>query len=260
MEKTLIIGAGEIGTSLGNVLSSVYEVVYDDIRFEKHPDGNFNTLNICYPYSDKFVEITKNYINKYQPKLTIIHSTVRVGTTRKLGKGVVYSPINGRHPHLELSIKTFIKFIGGISGEDTYSASEFFRVAGIKTIIFSSPEATEFAKIFCTTYYGWNLIFTKEMVKLCEENNLPFHEVYTIWNNVYNEGYMKLNESRFLRPVLLPMKGEIGGHCVIPNCDLFDSSLTKVVKQFNATYKEVSNEDLSSRKKCYPDKGNRQRK
>ncbi len=237
--KTLIIGAGEIGASLGQVLSSAYAVEYDDIRYDKHPEGVFDIIHICYPFSENFTKITSDYIKKYKPKLTIVHSTVEVGTTRKLGKGVVHSPINGRHPNLAEGITTFVKFIGGISGEDTFKASQFLQKTGIKIGVFSSPEATEFAKIFCTTYYGWQLVFMKEILKLCEEYNLPFHEVYTLWNNAYNEGYMKLDETRFLRPVLFPIAGEIGGHCVVPNCDLFESFLTQTIKGRNDGYGKI---------------------
>lgn len=239
-EKTLIIGAGEIGLSLGNVLSSAYDVKFYDPIKGLITEERFDIINICYPYNDKFIEITKNYIEKFQPKLTIVHSTVPVGTTRKIGGKIIHSPVNGRHPRLEEGIKTFTKFVGGLDGESIYSALEFLRKAGIKTSALSSPEATEMAKIFCTTYYGWNLIFQKELLKLCEENNLPFHEVYTIWNTAYNEGYLKLGEIRFIRPVLNPIGGEIGGHCVIPNCDLFQSFLTDTIKGRNNGYKRIS--------------------
>ena len=106
-ERTLIIGAGEIGRSLGNVLSQAYDVVYRD-RLTVAV-GPFRVINICYPYSKDFVQVTKDYINLYKPELVIIHSTVKPGTTRLIGDIAVHSPINGRHPQLENSIMSFTK-------------------------------------------------------------------------------------------------------------------------------------------------------
>ena len=234
----LIIGAGEIGQSLFNVLRLYYDVSIRDI--ENTISDQFDILNICYPYSDKFIEITRKYINQYKPSLTIINSTVKPGTTKLLGEGVVHSPINGRHPYLEEGIKTFIKFIGGNDIYSVFRAVNFFNKAGITTQVFSNSTATEMAKILCTTYYGWNIVFMKEVARICDEIKLPFHEVYTEWNNAYNQGYIKLNENRFFRPVLYPMAGEIGGHCVIPNCGLFDDFLTQTVKGRNQLSKEPS--------------------
>lgn len=228
--KTLIIGLGEIGKSLGRVLGVAYHITGYDKTEEFMPEGEFDVVNICYPYSKNFVKITKDYIKHYKPKLTIIHSTVPVGTTRKVGGSVVHSPVNGRHPNLEHGIKTFSKFIGGTRGEDSYGAEVFLKKAGIKVIHFASSEATELAKILCTTQYGWHLVFMKEVEKLCQKHNTPFHEVYNIWNLAYNEGYKQLGESQFNRPVLRPMKGKIGGHCVLNNCKLLDTFVTKVVK------------------------------
>lgn len=258
MNKTTIIGCGEIGKSLGSVLASCYDIQYDDIKPDLKQPMFWQTevINICYPYSESFIEDTRVYIKKYNPKLTIIHSTVPVGTTRKLGEGVVHSPVNGKHPNLSESILTFVKFVGGIRGEDVYLATKFLKEAKIKVAQFASPEATELGKMLCTTYYSWNIVFMKEVEKLCQQYNLPFHEVYTLWNKAYNQGYEKLGSYQFIRPILEPMKGEIGGHCCINNCNLLNSSLTNLVKEFNETYKEKK-DDLPPRKKRNSNRTNR---
>jgi len=234
MEKTLILGAGEIGKSLGNVLCSAYDVTIKDKENESEAnvEGKYTVMNVCYPYSKDFVKITKDYIKQYKPKLTIIHSTVPAGTTRKIG--AVHSPVNGKHPNLAKSILTFIKFIGANNAYDAYEAEKFLTGAGIKVGHFSSSETTELAKIMCTSYYGWNIIFMKEMVKLSEKYGVPFHEAYSTWNKAYNEGYSELGETQFTRPVLKPMKGKIGGHCVVPNANLVDSIITKQIKNYES--------------------------
>lgn len=237
-ERTLIIGKGEIGSSLGNVLALAYDVQYKDKDSEV--EGNFNVMNVCIPYSDNFVSIVKEYQKRHNPKLTIIHSTVPVGTSRKCN--AVHSPINGKHPNLTKSIQTFIKFVGGNNGYNSYDAVRYLNKAGIRTKVFSSSESTEFAKIMCTTRYGVSIMEMKETEKECERLGVPFHEVYTEWNSAYNEGYVAMGSNQFFRPVLEPMRGEIGGHCVINNCDLANNFLTDLVKGRNQTYKEANHE------------------
>ena len=244
-EKTLIIGSGEIGKSLKSVLSNAYQVLIRDV--EENDEVNsywYRVINICYPYSSQFVEITKEYIGKYKPELTIIHSTVPPGTTAKLGKGVVHSPVNGRHPNLEEGIRKFTKFVCANYVFDLFKAIHYLNKAGMTTQAFANATATELAKILCTTQYGVHLVVMKEIARLCNQYNVPFYEVYTDWNNAYNEGYGKLGEYRFFRPVLFPMDGPIGGHCVIPNCDLLDDWLTQTVKGRNELYKEVKDDQI----------------
>lgn len=237
-ERTLIIGAGEIGNSLKKVLDDSYTVHIRDKELQGHEtNAQYRVINICFPYSDKFVEYVNEYAKRYNPELIIIHSTVPVGTTRKI-KNAVHSPVNGRHPDLEKGIKVFVKMIGATKGDLAYMAARFLIKAGLNMKVMSSPEATEMAKILCTTYLGWNVIFMKEVERICEQFGLPFHEVYTEWNSFYNAGYINQQEHRFVRPILFPLPGPIGGHCVIPNCDLLDSFLTKVVKEKNQEYAE----------------------
>lgn len=236
-EKTLIIGAGEIGKSLKNVLEGAYEVAMID-KGESIPE-TFRVINVCYPYSEAFISITEEYIAIYKPELVIIHSTVPPGTTRKLGRIAVNSPTNGRHPDLTEHIKTFEKVIAGVDVAQTAIASKFLEAAGMQTIVFSSPEASELAKICCTSVqYALSIIAMKEIYALCEKYKVPFFEVYTRWNQMYNDGYTKIGEDRFHRPNLVYMPGGIGGHCVIGNCDLLDHWVTNMVKVVNNKYRE----------------------
>ena len=184
-------------------------------------------LHIAYPNSKKFVTVTKKYIKKYNPKLVIVHSTIPVGTTRKIASFAVHSPVRGVHPKLEKGIKTFVKYFGG---RDAKKAAAYFSRLGIKTQIFEKPETTELLKILDTTYYAWNVIFCKETKRICDALGLDFNEVYTIANSDYNEGYKKLKMARVTRPVLKPVNGKIGGHCLIPNCNLLKDWLTETIK------------------------------
>lgn len=230
-EKHLIIGAGQIGRSLYNVLRPYYEVFLRDK--DDNFEGHFDILHICYPPSRNFTRITKKYIHQYKPNLIIIHATVPVGTTRKISPLAVHSPIRGVHPRLEAGIKTFVKYFGGEKAKQT---AKIFSSIGVKTRIFKKPETAELLKILDTTYYGWNIVFCKEVKKICEKLKLDFDEVYTIANLDYNNGYSKLRKSNVIRPILKQIPGKIGGHCVIPNCDLLDNWLTNTIKKRNNNY------------------------
>jgi UDP-N-acetyl-D-mannosaminuronate dehydrogenase len=153
-----------------------------------------------------------------------------------LGEWVVHSPIHGKHPDLSGGIKTFAKYVGGSNPEAVYKAVEFLSKAGIKPKIVSSPEASELSKILCTSYYGWNIVFMKEVQKLCKHYNVDFYDVYTRWNSEYNKGYKALGMEQFTRPVLDPMPGKIGGHCVMANAHLVDSLITKTIIEQNKKY------------------------
>lgn len=209
IKKTLIIGAGEIGTSLRNIFASHYETIIID----KNNDFDWDPeiIHIAFPYSKNFVKYVKSYQKKYKPKFTVIHSTVPVGTSRKCN--AVHSPVVGLHPFMEESIKTFTKYLGG---EHSSLVAQYFRRANIKIYITDKSETTELMKILSTSFYGVLIEWTKEVKRLCNENNVPF-EMWTIWTNNYNSGYTKLGHPEYVRPNLVPIMTGQGGHCTQSN-------------------------------------------
>jgi len=227
----LIIGKGEVGISLYKTLKPHYTTHIRDIT--GGDEGHVDVLHICYPPHKNFVRATQAYIKAYTPKLAIIHSTVPVGTTKKVGTIAVHSPIRGVHPNLDKGIKIFVKYFGGKKAEE---AARIFKAIGIQTKVFKSAETTELAKILSTTNYAWQIIFCKEAARICKKHNVDFDEAYTTFTQEYNEGYKKLGKPHVTRPVLKPVAGKIGGHCVMPNCDLLDDWMTRVIKRRNKQY------------------------
>lgn len=229
--KNLIIGQGEVGKSLYDVLKNHHETYVKDL--EEFELSDIVVLNICIPFSDKFVDQVREYQKKYNPSVTIIHSTVSPGTTRTLG--AVHSPIHGKHPNLSEGIRTFVKYLGGEDKEKVKLANKFLIQAGIKTRVVSSPEASELSKILCTTYYGYAIMYQKEVKRVCDSFGVNFEEVYG-WNKHYNKGYTKLGMPQFVRPVLDYQKGKIGGHCVVNNTKLLNDWLTNTLKERDQLY------------------------
>jgi len=227
----LVIGAGEIGQGLQKVLSRAHEVDIRDIDCTDALKAAYDFLHICIPYSDNFKTIVEDYKTQYDATYVVIHGTVPVGTNRQLGSDYVSSPVRGKHPDLSKGIEIFVKFLGGVNKETVEVVSEEFKKAGIKTFILSSPEAAEMGKILETTQYGWFIILCKKIKELCDEHDLNFDEVYTLHNMTYNDGYRKTAQEHYCRPVLSPIPGAIGGHCVVQNTDLLDCFVTNFVKQ-----------------------------
>lgn len=237
LKRGLILGKGEVGSSLYKILSGIYKI--DILDKNESTSYKYDILHICFPYSENFVKYVKEYIDKYKPKVTVIHSTVPVGTTVSCGKNVFHSPVRGKHPNLVESLKLFTKEIGGRPEELGYKLQTYFRDAGIPARYLEKlSEDTEFAKIMSTTYYGWNIVFCKEMKKLCDKKGIDFNFVYKMWNDDYNKYYRQLGDKQYTRPVLDPIPGPIGGHCVVQNCVLDDNFLTETIIHKNFEYEK----------------------
>jgi hypothetical protein len=223
MLTNLIIGfLGEVGSALRDVLGDNHRldnlggIDLGNNSFGLSKD-RFDILHICIPYSDQFVEQVKRYQKNFKPTYTIIHSTVPVGTSKKLS--ALHSPVRGLHPHLVEGMRTFPKFIGGPGAS---GVADVFRKAGIKVILVDKAETTELGKLFDTEYYRVCIEFMQSVKERCDKEGLNFHEVYTLFNQTYNEGYTKLGFSEYVRPVLQPIMTPIGGHCVLPNAELIN--------------------------------------
>jgi len=94
----------------------------------------------------------------------------------------------------------------------------------MKVALFDKPETTEAMKLFDTEYYKVCIEFAQRVKKYCDKRGLNFHEVYTLANQTYNEGYQKLGNPEVVRPVLQPIMKKIGGHCILSNSKLLKES------------------------------------
>jgi len=225
--KIGILGIGEIGKALHSLyekhgIQSIKKDVNTKVDF-----NNLTVLNICIPYSKKFENIVINQIIESSAKLTIIHSTIPIGTTRNiksiLSHHIVHSPVIGSHPFLKESLETFTKFIGSPDPKAIKLTKDHYDKIKIDYQIFDSFESTEAAKLLCTSYYGICIAWHDYMKSVCEQNSLDF-SIIKDWNMAYNDGYAKLNYSKYNRPILDPPKNKIGGHCVIPNAELLNTT------------------------------------
>jgi UDP-N-acetyl-D-mannosaminuronate dehydrogenase len=251
-ECVLIVGLGEIGHPLYNIFkdSGEFEVYGVDIDSEKMkkaevrstpPERNIDVMHICYPCPDQqqFVKTTLDYIRKFEPKLTIIESTVNPGTTQKIYElakvPIVHSPIRGMHKTLETMKKDILcwrKFVGGTTSEGAEAAKRHLEKLGIRVTVLRSPVETELAKILDTTYKAWLIVCFQEMHRITRALGADFDEIV----EVIEDGHRGILD----RPINYP--SVIGGHCLIPNTELllrsYDSKLLKLILESNEKRKE----------------------
>src|SRR5262245_42649239 len=119
-EKVVVVGLGEVGKPLLQLISEHHHGVGVDITPPAEDPKGADVLHLCFPFQVKdFVGEGARYIDWVKPKLTIINSTVEVGTTRKLaektGTAVAYSPVRGKHARMLEDLRKYTKFIGATS-------------------------------------------------------------------------------------------------------------------------------------------------
>ena len=209
-KEVVVVGLGEVGRPIFELTSKRYSVLGVDIAPPAERVSEVEILHICFPFGiEDFIGETCRYIKLFSPKLTIINSTVAVGTTRALaertGRAVVNSPVRGKHAHMTEDLLRYQKFVGAVNALEAHQAAEHFRSLGMKTTILSSPEATELAKLTETTYFGLMIAWAQQIERYCDQLGQNYDEVASFYKEI-----------KFFPPVTY-FPGIIGGHCVMPN-------------------------------------------
>jgi UDP-N-acetyl-D-mannosaminuronate dehydrogenase len=228
-KKIVVVGLGEVGKPLFELVSRHYDVVGVDIS-PVGQIGEVDIMHVCFPFEIKdFIGEAARYIDLFRPALTIVNSTVSIGTTRAIadrsGQNVVNSPIRGKHARMLDEIGIYTKFVGAMDPAAGQRAAEHFQSLGMKTKILSSPEATELAKLTETTYFGLMIAWAQEVERYCDETGQDYAEVVSFYEEI-----------KFFPPVKY-FPGVIGGHCVMPNIKIlrkrYESSLLEAIQASN---------------------------
>jgi UDP-N-acetyl-D-mannosaminuronate dehydrogenase len=207
--KVVVVGLGEVGKPLFQLLSERYETVGVDIA-PATPIGSVDVLHICYPFEiPDFIGETLRYIQMYKPAVTVINSTVSVGTTRAIsersGTPVVNSPVRGKHVRMLEEMRHYTKFVGAADAAAGEKVAAHFQGAGMKTKTLTSPEASELAKLTETTFFGLMIAWAQEVERYCDQTGASYEEVISFYEEI-----------KFF-PQVKYFPGVIGGHCVMPN-------------------------------------------
>lgn len=208
----IVLGLGEVGRPILDIASKHHRTIGIDIAPPAEPIGRVDVMHVCYPFEIKdFVGETARYIERFRPALTVINSTVGVGTTRAIaertGAPVVHSPVRGKHARMREEILGYTKFIGALDPASGRRASEHFESLGMRTRTLASPEATELAKLSETTYFGLLIAWAQELERYGDQVGVDYDEITSFYEEI-----------RFLPTRYFP--GVIGGHCVMPNIEI----------------------------------------
>lgn len=227
----LVIGMGEVGSAVAGVLSEEYIVVTHDKNHEDIID-KIDVIHICFGYSEDFIDEVQSYIERFNPKLVIIYSTVPIGTTRKFGPQVVHSPIEGKHPKLRRSTKLFKRYIGYTNLDAAIMAYKLWSSITEVELV-DNPNHTEFLKLASTSKYGINIVWAKYMKDVSDEIGMDY-ELVKDWDVAYNKLYTSMHLPEYRKFILDAEDGPIGGHCVVPNAELlneqFPNQMLTIIK------------------------------
>ena len=83
--NTLVVGLGEVGSALSQVLRRTGRVFEHDIERCEF-DEPIGVMHLCIPFTRPadFEATALSYIQRFKPELTIINSTVVPGTSRAI--------------------------------------------------------------------------------------------------------------------------------------------------------------------------------
>jgi len=214
-DVVVVVGLGEVGRPLFNILSRTYQCVGVDIE-PVEISKKCSVLHLCIPYQVRdFTQIACKYIAKYRPALTVVNSTVAPGTTQAIaarsGAHVAYSPVRGKHATMEEEMLRYRKFVGAEDPKIADAAIQHFAAAGFKTDRFRTSKIGEVSKLLETTWLGLLVSWAQEVERIAENYGAAYDEV---------DAYIE--EIAFL-PRVFP--GVIGGHCVMPNIEILRAAL-----------------------------------
>jgi UDP-N-acetyl-D-mannosaminuronate dehydrogenase len=210
-----VIGLGEVGRPLLEIFERAERpVVGIDVDRVGLPDpGAVDVMHVCFPFEiPDFVREVTDYIGLLEPRVTVINSTVAVGTTRQIHEGsgaaIAHSPVRGKHVRMVEELGSYQKYVGGIDAATATHVAAHFDSLGLSPKIVSSPETSELAKLTETTYFGLLIAWAQEVERYCDTLGVDYDEVVSFYEEI-----------RFF-PRVRYTPGVIGGHCVMPNIEI----------------------------------------
>jgi len=218
----IVIGLGEVGKPIYEMLSRVYNLLPDGpmvVGRDVEPvpsDCDFQYMHVCYPQNPGFIESLMAYIDEYRPEHIIIHSTLSPGMTSYLHNflkaKIFYSPVRGNiKDGMDWSLRRYTKYV---SAPVRYDEEEYWPVllhlakAGFNPQWAGDSTTLEWAKILDLAWYGLNIAFYQEVERMTT-NPKALKTIHEFIESTPIESDGKAKRVVFYG-------GFIGGHCVIP--------------------------------------------
>ena len=253
----LVIGLGEIGVPILNILEKGEDVIGYDIDPTKMNSKKYQALkekpilflHICIPFTKNFVSTVVNLAKVKKPKAIVIHSTIEPYTTQKIQKlidiPVIYSATRGVHKRMISDMKKYTKFYALEKSAPnkkwaSQNYSNLLKKCGIKSKKMSDPITLELAKIIVdTSYYGWLINYAQLSNMIAKKHKVDYDEMWSFADEI--QKYLRN------RPKMFP--GFIGGHCVIPNLSLINEESLWQIDKINNLYVQKVKDAKSIAKK-----------
>lgn len=256
-KKNVIAGLGEIGSPILQLISKKTLAVGYDInpksmdkkKFDKYKKLETSFLHVCIPFTNKFISNVVSLYKTFKPEAIVIHSTISLGTTKKLQQilpiPVIYSATRGVHKRMLYDLKRYTKFyaIENNAPKKAWAISAYSKLmkkSGVITKQMSSPITLELAKIIVdTSYYGWLINYAQLSNMIAIKHKVNYEEMWSFADEIH----------KFLgnRPKMFP--GFIGGHCVIPNLDLMKDDTLNLIREINSDYAKILRKHQNQGKK-----------
>lgn len=210
----IVLGLGEVGSILRKVFACHgYDPLYNDPLV-----GHFRVMHVIFPFDDNFIRNVEAYRDRYTPDLIIVHSTVPIGTTKKIPHAV-HSPVNGRWNNMEHDIRAFAKWVGANTEKDAAAAIEVLEDGKLKTHLVSTSTVSEALKLLCLSRYGVDIAFSHYAENVMHKVGGTTKD-FLDWTLNYNA---HVSADR-IRPVIYPHGNYIQGHCVCPVTAMLSST------------------------------------
>lgn len=251
--RILVVGLGEVGSAVYRLASNApgVETYGYDIdasrsvhRLEEVPSP-IDFLHVAIPFKgyQPFLDAVRAYVERFEPRHVIVHSTVAPGTTRmlreKLGVPVSYSPVRGKHPCIERHLRFWPKWVATLPRERLGEASEHLRLLGMPVKPCNcEPETLELAKLWETVYRAAMIAAWQELHRMALRFGADIEKI--------TEFVAEVHEVLRDRPVYYP--SVIGGHCLIPNTRILRSVYQSKLLDFILESNELRQEEINDPK------------
>lgn len=220
-----------------------YVVIGDPSQLIKSSD--FEAAHVFLPFSNgDFMKQCQEFIRISRPRVTLIHSAVKPGTTKEVWEAVdkkfriAYSPCRGQRDSFFRDLKRYSKYVSGVDFESHNAAIDclfeiFEKVEPVNNIV-----ELELAKLLDTSQYGLLIAWAQEMKRFCDMFNCSPYFVRKFGEQT--------NEFYALRPDIFP--GFIANHEVIRNlyilAELKDSQLSRAAIRSNSSWEIEEGKDV----------------
>lgn len=226
-KRVIVLGCGEVGGPLANILESTYLVYrldsaredYHDLYEKLREEKDCEALHVCIPGGMKrFKAEVQIAIVHFLPKMVFIHSTTPPGTTIQIREmtsiPICHAQVHGKHKNMQADMLRLPKVLGGATPEMV----EHLKAAGLNDIIIlDSPTESELSKLLATTAYGHLIAFYQVAERIAKKYGTDYTQIMKVVESLANNhDHPDFKWNKF--------PGFVGGHCVMPNIEILQQS------------------------------------